>query len=159
MTSVRVPRGESWVALGLVGLGGSIGTLFRYLLSEAIPTPDGIPIGILIINVVGAFLLGTFIGYLALRGTRDQREQRLRLFVATGLMGGFTTYSSFADDSALLFDQSRIAVAVLYIAATLVVGGIASWLGIMTGSSIGNKPQSATSASSPDEIQSGGGAA
>lgn len=134
------------VTLGLVGLGGAIGTLLRYLLSEAIPTPDGLPLGILIINVVGAFLLGAFIGFLAARDIHNEHERRLRLLIATGLMGGFTTYSAFADDSALLLDHQRITAAVIYIAATLIFGGIASWLGIVTGRSVGNGSQPDSSA-------------
>ncbi len=133
MAQVETSRRESAVTLGLIGLGGAVGSLLRYLLSQAIPSPGGLPIGILIINIVGAFLLGAFVGYLAVRGTRDLREQRLRLLVATGLMGGFTTYSSFADDSALLLDQGRLTATVLYMAATLILGGFASWLGIISG--------------------------
>lgn len=132
---------ESAITLGLVGVGGATGTVLRYLLAIAIPTPNGIPIGILVINVVGAFLLAAVISYLALRGTRDLREQRLRLLVATGFMGGFTTYSSFADDTAQLLDASRLTASVLYLFTTLVVGGLASWLGILAGRSLGTRAQ------------------
>ena len=133
MSQVESSRRESRVTLGLIGLGGALGTLLRYWLSAAIPTPNGIPLGILIINIAGAFLLGAVVSYLAVRGTRDIREQRIRMLVATGFMGGFTTYSSFADDSAVLLDQKRLVATVLYILATLVLGGLASWLGIVTG--------------------------
>lgn len=156
MAQVEALRRETAVTLGLIGLGGAVGTLLRYLLSQAIPTPNGLPLGILIINVVGAFLLGAFVGYLAVNGTRDLRERRLRFLVATGIMGGFTTYSSFADDSAMLLDQQRLTAAVLYIATTLILGGIASWLGIVTGRSIGG--DSAT-ASEDDSLSTEDGSA
>lgn len=141
MAQVETNRRESAITLGLVGLGGAAGTVVRYLLATAIPTPNGIPIGILLINVFGAFLLATVISYLALRGTRDLREQRLRLLVATGFMGGFTTYSSFADDTAQLLDANRLTASVLYLFATLVIGGLASWLGIFAGRTLGTRAE------------------
>lgn len=155
MAQVEALRRETAVTLGLIGLGGAVGTLLRYLLSQAIPTPNGLPLGILIINVVGAFLLGAFVGYLAVNGTRDLRERRLRFLVATGIMGGFTTYSSFADDSAMLLDQQRLTAAVLYIATTLILGGIASWLGIVTGHSIGGDSASGEGSPSADSQADG----
>lgn len=134
--------------LALVGAGGSLGTLSRYWISSLFPIPDGIPIGILLVNVVGSFLLGAIISFLALRGTRDFREQRFRLFIATGFMGGFTTYSAFADDMARLINDGKFGLSVMLVLGTLMLSGIASWLGILVGrllSKAVGKPESSSS--------------
>lgn len=136
MTEAETSRRETAGLLGLVGLGGAIGTLARYLLSQAFPESIGFPAGILIINIIGAFALGVFIAYLAARGTRDLREKQIRLFVATGVLGGFTTYSAFATDSAQLMDESRLVATAFYVLATILIGGLCSWVGILAGQAI-----------------------
>ncbi|MGN8050846.1 fluoride efflux transporter FluC [Curtobacterium sp. 22159] len=103
---VRPPHLQ-WASLALVALGGAIGTAARAALSEALPARDGISWTVLVINVVGAFLLGLLLEALAHRGPDIGRRRRLRLFVGTGVLGGFTTYSTLADDTARLLADGR----------------------------------------------------
>ncbi|WP_052273753.1 fluoride efflux transporter FluC [Arthrobacter sp. L77] len=119
--------------LGLVFLGGMGGTLARFGLSEVLPTPSGLPFGIFLINISGAFALGLLLEVLARRGPDAGRRRALRLLVGTGFLGGFTTYSALAVDSALLLDTGRVAEGLGYLALSVVVGLGATALGIGAG--------------------------
>src|SRR5699024_12692465 len=77
--------------IGLVALGGTVGTLARYLLDALIGDTAGLPLGIFIINITGAFLLGVLIESLALCGQDRGRRRDLRLLLGPGLLGGYTT--------------------------------------------------------------------
>lgn len=114
----------------LVALGGALGTGLREAIIQITPALGEFPIAIFGINVIGAFVLGVLLEQLALRGPDEGRRRRIRLFVGTGVLGGFTTYSSFATDTALLLGDGSLGVAALYAALTLVVGAIATWAGI-----------------------------
>lgn len=125
---------------GFVALGGAVGTLARFLLDgfigdSAVGGVSGVPLGIFTINVVGAFLLGLLLEGLG----PSERWRRTRLLLGTGALGGFTTYSSLAVGTSVLAggpSSASIVVAAGYALATLVVGGLASWCGIVTGSRI-----------------------
>ncbi|TAL41043.1 MAG: CrcB family protein [Salinibacterium sp.] len=116
--------------LGVVALGGTIGTGCRELLSLLYPPVDGLPYTILAINVFGALLLGTLLGTLGHRGPDEGRRRIVRLLLGTGVMGGFTTYSSLATDSALLAGDDRFAAAALYSVGTVLIGALGTWMGI-----------------------------
>lgn len=88
--------------LVLVALGGAAGTTARYLLGETISDVAGMPFGIFAINLTGAFLLGWLIEALARYGPDTGRRRDLRLLLGTGVIGGFTTYSALAADTAVL---------------------------------------------------------
>lgn len=122
--------GTRLTSLGLVALGGMIGTLARYALDSVI-VDAVIPVGILTINLSGAFLLGLLIESLALGGPDDGRRRSLRLFFGTGVLGGYTTYSMLATGIARLLIEHQIAAALGYGLATLVFGALASWTGIV----------------------------
>ncbi|MFJ4297348.1 fluoride efflux transporter FluC [Curtobacterium sp. NPDC089689] len=111
-----------WRSLGLVAVGGAIGTGLRALLAAAFPPGDGISWTILVINVVGAFCLGLLLEALAHRGPDVGRRRGLRLFVGTGVLGGFTTYSTLADDTAQLLDAGRWAAGSGYALLSVVLG-------------------------------------
>lgn len=120
--------------LALVALGGAVGTGLRELLSLAWPSVSGgFPLAIFVINIVGAFVLGALLEFLARRGPDHGHRRALRLLFGTGMLGGFTTYSSFATGAALLIGTS-LDIAFGYAAATLVAGFIASAFGIAVGS-------------------------
>ena len=88
--------------------GGALGTMAR-----AIVIPDAQPIGVFVVNLVGAFLLGVVVGAL-LRIATSHRAARWRLFLGTGLLGGFTTYSAFAviaTEPGWLWRAAAVAVA------------------------------------------------
>ncbi|PYY35329.1 CrcB family protein [Curtobacterium sp. MCJR17_055] len=93
--------------IALVALGGALGTAVRAVLAAVLPPVDGISWTILAINVAGAFCLGLLLEHLALTGPDVGRRRTVRLFVGTGVLGGFTTYSALADDTARLIDVGR----------------------------------------------------
>ena len=126
-----------WRHILLVFAGGAMGTAVRYLLSSAVPPAAGVPVGTFGINVVGAFLLGWLLEALALRGPDTGRRRRLRLFAGTGILGGFTTYSAFAVDADGLIVAHQPGLSILYAAATIVVGALASVAGIALGAALG----------------------
>jgi CrcB protein len=125
-----------WSSLGLVALGGTGGTAVREALALTFPAPPGgLPVTILLINVVGAFLLGALLEGLARRGPDEGRRRGIRLLVGTGALGGFTTYSAFATDAASL-SGSALGVAMAYAGLTLVLGAAASVAGIASGAAL-----------------------
>jgi CrcB protein len=125
-----------WSSLGLVALGGAAGTGIREALALTWPAPaGGFPLTILLINVVGAFALGALLEALARRGPDEGRRRGIRLLVGTGVLGGFTTYSSLATDAAALTGPA-LGTALAYAGVTLVVGAAASVAGIATGAAL-----------------------
>ncbi|PYY54550.1 CrcB family protein [Curtobacterium sp. MCSS17_011] len=123
-----------WILIVLVALGGAIGTAVRALLATAFPAHDGISWTILVINVVGAFCLGFLLDALARRGPDVGRRRAVRLFVGTGVLGGFTTYSTLADDTAQLLDLGRWTAGSGYALFTVVLGLVAVVLGLWVAS-------------------------
>lgn len=104
----------SWL---LVFLGGGLGSLLRYFVNRgalAVLGP-GVPAGTLLVNSVGSLLMGLAAGWLA------SRESGLGLFVTTGLLGGFTTFSAFSLDAVTLWQRGDHAGAALYAAASVVI--------------------------------------
>ncbi|WP_317229986.1 CrcB family protein [Clavibacter sp. MX14-G9D] len=125
-----------WSSLGLVALGGAAGTGIREALALTWPAPaGGIPVTILLINVVGAFALGALLERLARRGPDEGRRRVVRLLVGTGVLGGFTTYSSLATDAAVLAGPA-LGAALAYAGLTLVAGATASVAGIAAGAAL-----------------------
>ncbi|WIB58997.1 CrcB family protein [Curtobacterium sp. MCLR17_007] len=119
------PSHLRWHLIGLVALGGAIGTAVRAVLAEAASAVDGVSWTILGINVVGAFCLGLLLEHLARRGPDEGRRQTVRLFVGTGVLGGFTTYSTLADDTARLLTDGRWGAGSGYALLSVVLGLVA----------------------------------
>lgn len=117
--------------LGWVALGGACGTLARTLLGSVIGEFGGLPVGILVINVVGALLLGVLLESLALWGSDRGLRRKSRLLLGTGVLGGFTTYSLLATDVAGLLLHGSPLLGLAYGLTTLVLGGGATWLGML----------------------------
>ncbi|KZC94323.1 MULTISPECIES: FluC/FEX family fluoride channel [Clavibacter] len=123
-------------SLGLVALGGAVGTGLREALALTWPAPaGGLPVTILLINLVGAFVLGALLEGLALRGPDEGRRRGIRLLVGTGVLGGFTTYSALATDAAVL-TGSALGTALAYAALSIVVGAAASLAGVAAGGAL-----------------------
>ena len=107
-----------------VGLGGAIGAVCRYLLSSSIGQIMGtqFPWGILLVNIIGGLAMGT----IAEMGAQSvQISQEMKTFLTTGILGGFTTFSAFSLDTALLIERGDMMGAALYAMAS-VVGSIAA---------------------------------
>lgn len=131
--------------VALVAVGGALGTALRYGVAAAFGF-SMLP-ATLTVNIVGAFALAFLFAKLATAHRQsDVRKQKLSLFLGVGLLGGFTTYSTFALDSASLYLSGEAKVALLYGAATLIVGGVASGLGFWLGSrpKFGPRPRQVT---------------
>ncbi|MGO4227450.1 CrcB family protein [Arthrobacter sp. YAF34] len=114
----------------VVVTGGVFGALARYGLSRVLPAPAGWPAPTLIINLTGAFLLGFLLEALVRRGPDAGRLRVVRLLAGTGFMGAFTTYSTLALETNTLLGAGRTTDALIYVAATLVGGAIATVAGI-----------------------------
>ncbi|MHA7263911.1 fluoride efflux transporter FluC [Arthrobacter sp. TMN-37] len=113
--------------------GGSLGTLSRYGVEQLLPAPGPFPLATFLVNISGAFLLGWLLERLAAAGPDVGRLRAVRLTAGTGFLGGFTTYSALAVDAVLLLEAGRTAPAVLYLAATLLLGVAAAACGAAAG--------------------------
>jgi CrcB protein len=117
--------------IALVALGGMAGSLARYGVERLLGTSDGLPVGTLTVNLVGAFVLGVLLEGLATRGSDVGHRRAVRLLVGTGFLGGFTTYSALAVETDGLLRDGRVALALLYVLTTVVVGLMASLAGVL----------------------------
>jgi CrcB protein len=116
--------------LALVVAGGAVGTTLRYLLESAFAAPAGTwPWVTFWINVTGALALGALLEVLAVLGPDEGWRRSVRLGVGTGVLGGFTTYSTFVVETALLARESAPVLAVGYDLASLAVGFLAALAG------------------------------
>jgi CrcB protein len=112
-----------------VGIGSFIGGVLRYVLStwvHRILDNPWFPFGTLAVNAVGCLLIGFLAG---LAETRSVFTSEVRLFVFIGILGGFTTYSSFALETFSLARETQLVAASMNIALQLVLGLIAVWIG------------------------------
>ncbi|WP_127473720.1 fluoride efflux transporter FluC [Microbacterium sulfonylureivorans] len=118
--------------LGYVVAGGALGVLARAALLAPVEDADLVPWVTLAVNGIGSFLLGLVVGAL------DGRRTHARAFLGTGVLGGFTTYSAFAVDTALWLTTPWLAVA---LAAASVTAGVAGALaGLLAGRRIARRP-------------------
>jgi CrcB protein len=118
--------------IALVALGGAAGSLARHGVELLLGTSDGLPVGTLTVNLVGAFALGALLEGLVTRGSDVGPRRATRLLVGTGFLGGFTTYSALAVEADGLVRDGRIGLALGYVLTTVVVGLMASLAGILT---------------------------
>lgn len=98
----------------LVGLGGMGGSILRYAVSIAVKQP-AFPLATWLVNFIGSFAIGIVMGIAAKQDNFDN----WRLFLATGICGGFTTFSAFAWENLQLLQQQRFGTFALYIAASI----------------------------------------
>ncbi|MFP5330155.1 MAG: fluoride efflux transporter CrcB [Alphaproteobacteria bacterium] len=109
----------------IVFMGAGVGGALRHAVNLAAVRMFGygFPLGTMIVNVIGSFLIGVLAGWFALR---TGSSQHLRLFLTTGLLGGFTTFSAFSLDTALLIERNEPLAAVAYVVASiaLALGGL-----------------------------------
>lgn len=113
----------------LVGLGGFTGSVSRYLIGSLITkiTKNHLfPYGTLFVNLLGCLLIGYVMGIMETKGILNESS---RLFLVVGLLGGFTTFSTFTYDTLFLFRASQIFYAYVNIILQVSVCLIAAWLG------------------------------
>ena len=105
---------------GAVAAGGALGAVARYLVALACARLFGIgfPAGTFIINITGSIIMGLVAGYLAFKGGPSQHW---RLFLMTGVLGGYTTFSAFSLDAALLYERGQIALTLIYVLGSVVL--------------------------------------
>ena len=113
----------------IVAVGSAIGGAFRHGVNVGAAKLMGTawPYGTFAVNVVGSFLMGVIAGYFTLKGTASQRWL---LFLTTGILGGFTTFSAFSLDVSLLVDRGRLHAVVGYVLGSVVLSVGALFLGI-----------------------------
>jgi CrcB protein len=113
----------------LVAAGGAVGASARHLVGVVSLRVfgSGFPAGTMIVNVVGCLAMGILAGLFA---TRIQGSQALRLLLATGFLGGFTTFSAFSLDFTVLWERGQIALAVGYVAASVLLSLAALAVGL-----------------------------
>lgn len=101
------------LAFLVVFIGGGIGSMLRHAVNQLGAAFFGVnfPSGTLFVNITGSLAMGLVAGWFAFRG---EGEQLLRLFLTTGILGGFTTFSAFSLDVALLWERGQTATAIAY---------------------------------------------
>ncbi|MFN3656874.1 MAG: fluoride efflux transporter CrcB [Pseudolabrys sp.] len=118
----------------IVFLGGGIGAALRHgvNLGAARLFGTAFPYGTLTVNVVGSLAMGLLAAYFAFKG---DATQHWRLFLTTGVLGGFTTFSAFSLDAALLYERGAVGLAALYvlISVALSIGGLFAGLAMVRG--------------------------
>ena len=113
----------------IVFVGAGIGGALRHAvnLGSARMFGTGLPAGTLIVNVVGSFLMGALAAYFL---ARPGLGQQMRLFLTTGILGGFTTFSAFSLDTALLMQRNAYGAAAGYVAGSVAASIGALFLGL-----------------------------
>jgi fluoride exporter len=112
-----------------VFLGGGIGAALRHAVNRAALAwfGPGFPAGTLIVNVSGSLAMGLLAGWLLLKGIGDQP---LRLFLATGILGGFTTFSAFSLDAALMWERGELGMFAAYVGGSVLLSIAGLFVGL-----------------------------
>lgn len=107
-----------------VGLGGAAGSIMRYVAYQSFPVQNWK--ATLLVNIIGSLMIG-FVAAYALKAAAFNAD--FKLFIMTGLLGGFTTFSAFSLDNLVLLQQGKYATAILYIILSVFVGLAACYAG------------------------------
>lgn len=110
----------------LVGFGGAVGSVLRYA-GNLLYGNKSFPATTFFINIIGSFVLGIVIGYCLKTGTA---ANNWKLLLATGLCGGFTTFSAFSLENFQLIQEGKLMLSLLYIFSSVILGIAAAWLGL-----------------------------
>ena len=120
----------------LIACGGGVGAVFRFLLSKGAQSLLGLafPYGTFLVNLIGAFLIGLLSVLLIERGGHLAHDLRALLMI--GLLGGFTTFSSFSYETVELWENRELFKAGLYILISVAFCIVATWCGLTIGRKI-----------------------
>ena len=112
----------------LVGLGGFIGSVARFLVSKLNLSWHflSIPMGTLTVNVLGSFIIGILVG---ISVKSDLISTDLRLFLMVGFCGGFTTFSSFSSENLMLMQNGQVFTVLIYTSLSILLGFLAVYSG------------------------------
>jgi fluoride exporter len=104
----------------LVFFGGGLGAALRHAVNLAAAKAFGVafPYGTFIINITGSIVMGLIAGYLAFKGGATQHW---RLFLMTGILGGYTTFSAFSLDTAVLYERGAVGLAAFYVLGSVAI--------------------------------------
>ena len=113
----------------IIFFGAGIGGALRHGVNVAAERAFGLgfPVGTMIVNILGSFAMGLLAGYFLIR---TGVSQDLRLFLTTGILGGFTTFSAFSLDTALLVQRHQYGLAAVYVGGSVIAGIAALLLGL-----------------------------
>lgn len=113
----------------LVFVGGGFGAVARHLSGMAVmrAAGPGFPWGTMVVNIAGSLAMGLLIAWLARRSSGDSE---LRLLLATGFLGGFTTFSAFSLDAVTLYERGALTAAAAYVIASVTVSILALFGGL-----------------------------
>ncbi len=114
----------------IIGAGGAVGSVLRYYSGQFISKnyPSQIPLGTLIVNLLGCLLIGILLGYFA---KNQGLSNEWKLLLVTGFCGGYTTFSTFAAENISLIQNQQVSQAILYIGLSVLLGLAAVYFGIM----------------------------
>ncbi|WP_313367994.1 fluoride efflux transporter CrcB [Sphingobacterium mizutaii] len=114
----------------IIGAGGAVGSVLRYYSGQFISKnyPSQIPLGTLIVNLLGCLLIGILLGYFA---KNQGLSNEWKLLLVTGFCGGYTTFSTFAAENITLIQNQQVSQAILYIGLSVLLGLTAVYFGIM----------------------------
>jgi fluoride exporter len=118
-----------------IAAGGAVGAVARYTVSNALPS-ESFPLGTLVVNVIGCFLFGL------LRMHSHALSAELQTGLAAGFLGALTTFSTFGYDTVHHLERGHLLVAFGNVAANLMLGLLAVWIGLLVGQVIAGPPRS-----------------
>ena len=118
-----------WGILAMVAVGGALGSLARYLVAGAVQPAwwPGFPFGIFVVNITGGLAMGLITGLAALK---LNLTPEMRAFLTTGILGGYTTFSTFSLDSAMLMERGAFVQAGAYVVGSVVLSILALFTGL-----------------------------
>jgi fluoride exporter len=112
-----------------IGIGGFLGAISRFVMGEWLHTDHGFPIGTLVVNLIGCFVLGWFLAFVKRRVVRS----KVNFLIGTGFLGSFTTFSTFSVESINLIENGQVLFAASYVLATIIAGILFSYIGFNLG--------------------------
>ena len=115
----------------IVFAGGGLGAVIRHFVNQLVTRLAGLdfPLGVMLINISGSFIMGLAAAFFAFKADASC-SQPVRLFITTGILGGYTTFSAFSLDVALLWERGEPLQALLYVLGSVVLSVVGLFAGL-----------------------------